>query len=81
MVWTFITQLTVFLHFAGPPPQVYFQNIFRIFLENSIPGKTHTLLYNGIGQNYGNLILQPFSTIFLKYFHAMEEVQLSIVML
>ena len=26
------------------------------------------------GQNYGNWIFQPFSTIFPKYFHAMEEV-------
>ena len=28
---------------------------------------------NGIGQNYGNWIFQPFSIIFPQYFHAMER--------
>ena len=34
-----------------------------------------TFPYYGIGQNYGNRIFRPFSAIFPKYFHTMEEVE------
>ena len=41
------------------------------------PLHNHSIIfpYYGIGQNYGNWIFQPFSTIFPKYFHTMEMVQ------
>ena len=45
----------------------YFQNI-------SLPRKTIAHVY-GIRENYGNLIFQPFSTIFPNDCHTMEEVQ------
>ena len=53
---------------TGPLPHVLFPEYFQSI---SIPRKTFP--FYGIGQSYGNWIFQPFSTIFPKYFHIMEE--------
>ena len=43
--------------------------------SHSISIPRNTFPYYGIGQNYGNWIFQPFSSIFLKYLRTIDEGQ------